>query len=120
MKSKIRSMSSPKFQIPWLANFFRKQLFSQCLRSRKDSVFPYIGSRVGGIQDLILHQQTGLLVPPADPPALANGLRRLMADPQLRQRLGQAGRQHVLANGMTREGMLEHHAALYRTLFPEP
>jgi len=79
-----------------------------------------IGSRVGGIQDLILHQQTGLLVPPADPPALANGLRRLMADPQLRQRLGQAGRQHVLANGMTREGMLEHHAALYRTLFPEP
>ena len=72
-----------------------------------------IGSRVGGIQDLILDENTGLLVPPADPPALAAGLRRLITDPALRQRLGAAGRQHVLDQGMTRSGMVERHAKLY-------
>jgi glycosyltransferase involved in cell wall biosynthesis len=72
-----------------------------------------IGSKVGGIQDLILDESTGLLVPPADPCALAAGLRRLMADPTLRQRLGNTGRQHILAKGMTREGMIERHATLY-------
>jgi glycosyltransferase involved in cell wall biosynthesis len=73
-----------------------------------------IGSKIGGIPDLIRHEQTGLLVPPADPPALAAGLRRLMEDPQLRQHLGNAGRQHVLANDMTRLGMIERHATLYQ------
>ncbi len=73
-----------------------------------------IGSRIGGIPDLILHENTGLLVPPADPPALAAGLRRLMADYALRRRLGENGRRHVLDSGMTREGMIERHAALYQ------
>lgn len=73
-----------------------------------------VGSRAGGITDLILHEQTGLLVPPADPEALARELARVMGDPALRQRLGDAGREHVLANGMTREGMIRRHAELYR------
>ena len=72
-----------------------------------------VGSRIGGIPDLILHEQTGLLVPPADSTALAIGLTRLMADPSLRVRLGNAGRAHVLANGMTRNGMIERHNSLY-------
>lgn len=73
-----------------------------------------VGSSVGGITDLILQDQTGLLVPPADPEALARELGRVMGDPALRQRLGQAGRDHVLANDMTREGMIRRHAELYR------
>jgi glycosyltransferase involved in cell wall biosynthesis len=73
-----------------------------------------IGSKVGGIQDLILDEKTGLLVPPADPSSIAAGLRRLMADSALRRRLGENGRQHVLANGMTRDGMLERHTTLYQ------
>ena len=72
-----------------------------------------VGSRIGGIPDLILHEQTGLLVPPADSTALATGLTRLMDDPSLRMRLGNAGRAHVLANGMTRNGMIERHNSLY-------
>jgi hypothetical protein len=32
----------------------------------------------------------------------------------LRQRLGKNGRQHILAKGMTRDGMLERHATLYQ------
>jgi glycosyltransferase involved in cell wall biosynthesis len=72
-----------------------------------------VGSRVGGIQDLILHEKTGLLVPPADPEALAVSLDRVMGDPGLRERLGNAGREHVIASGMTISGMIRHHVDLY-------
>jgi glycosyltransferase involved in cell wall biosynthesis len=72
-----------------------------------------VGSRVGGIQDLILHEKTGLLVPPADPEALAAALDRVMGDPGLRERLGNAGRKHVTDNAMTKDGMIRRHRELY-------
>lgn len=72
-----------------------------------------VGSRVGGIQDLILDEKTGLLVPPADPAALAAALARVMADPGLRERFGNAGRKHVIDNAMTSEGMIRRHRELY-------
>lgn len=77
-----------------------------------------VGSSVGGITDLIIHKKTGLLVPAADPVALAEALDRVMSDSALRQTLGQAGRDHVLANDMTREGMIRRHAELYRKAIP--
>ena len=77
-----------------------------------------VGSRIGGIPDLIRHERTGLLVPPADPTALADGLRRFLQEPALRERLGNAGRQHVLDQGMTRKGMLDRHAILYQKNTP--
>jgi glycosyltransferase involved in cell wall biosynthesis len=73
-----------------------------------------VGSRIGGIPDLILHEKTGLLVPPADPDTLASSLDRVMGDPELRARLGQAGREHVIANDMTRDGMIRRHTELYQ------
>lgn len=73
-----------------------------------------VGSRVGGIQDLILDEKTGLLVPPADPEALAASLDRVMGDPGLRERFGNVGREHVIASGMTISGMIRRHVDLYR------
>lgn len=73
-----------------------------------------VGSRIGGIPDLILDEKTGLLVPPAAPEALATALARVMDDPALRMRLGQAGRDHVIANDMTRDGMIRRHRELYQ------
>ncbi|MEX1048181.1 MAG: glycosyltransferase family 4 protein [Akkermansiaceae bacterium] len=72
-----------------------------------------VGSRIGGIPDLILHEKTGLLVPPADTEALAASLDQVMGDSALRTRLGQAGRDHVIANDMTRDGMIRRHVDLY-------
>lgn len=54
-----------------------------------------IGSRVGGIPAIIEDGETGLLVPPADPRALANALRRLAVDRALRERMGRAGRRRA-------------------------
>ncbi len=51
---------------------------------------PVIASDAGGIPGIIEHGRTGLLVPPADPHALAQAITRLLADPDLRNRLAQA------------------------------
>ena len=56
---------------------------------------PVIASQVGGIPELIEDQSTGLLIPPQNPIALANALRRLLDTPGLAQALGQAGQAHT-------------------------
>jgi glycosyltransferase involved in cell wall biosynthesis len=56
---------------------------------------PVIGTRVGGIPDVVADGQTGLLVPPDDPLALAEALARLLHDPALAARLAAAGYEHV-------------------------
>jgi glycosyltransferase involved in cell wall biosynthesis len=54
---------------------------------------PVIGGNVGGIPEMVVAEQTGLLVPPRAPPDLAAALARLLADEGLRQRLGRQARQ---------------------------
>jgi len=58
---------------------------------------PVVGSRAGGITDIIEDQESGLLVPPADPALLAGALDRLARDPALAARLGAAGERRVRA-----------------------
>ncbi len=56
---------------------------------------PVIGAAVGGIKHTVIDGVTGLLVPPHDPAALAAGLARLHANPELRRAYGRAGIRHV-------------------------
>ncbi len=51
---------------------------------------PVLATRVGGVPEIVREGETGLLVPPGDPEALAEGLDRLRADAGLRGRLGAA------------------------------
>jgi glycosyltransferase involved in cell wall biosynthesis len=53
---------------------------------------PVVATRVGGLLDLVVDGETGIVVPPRDPAALRSALERLLADPDLRRRLGAAGR----------------------------
>jgi glycosyltransferase involved in cell wall biosynthesis len=57
---------------------------------------PTVASRVGGMPEAVRHEETGLLVPPADPSALAAAIERLLADRGEAQRLGRAGRALML------------------------
>ena len=54
-----------------------------------------VASAVGGLTELVEHEVTGLLVPPRDPPALRAAIDRLLADSDLRARLGAEGRRRV-------------------------
>jgi glycosyltransferase involved in cell wall biosynthesis len=58
---------------------------------------PVVASRIGGVDELLLDGVTGLLVPPADPAALAGAILRLIATPALRVRLADAGRERARA-----------------------
>ncbi len=56
---------------------------------------PVVASSVGGIVDVIKHEQTGLLVPEKNETALAEGVLRLLENPELAARLGHAGQKHA-------------------------
>jgi glycosyltransferase involved in cell wall biosynthesis len=73
-----------------------------------------IGSRVGGIPDLIEDGKTGLLVSPGDSLALGSGLDTLMNDPELRKRLADSGRRSMLERKMTEKTMTETYLELYQ------
>jgi glycosyltransferase involved in cell wall biosynthesis len=53
---------------------------------------PVIGTKPGGHSDMIIDGETGLLVPSGDVTALADAMQRLIGDPDLRERLGEAAR----------------------------
>lgn len=57
---------------------------------------PVVATRSGGVAEVVEDGRTGLLVPRGDAGALADALLRLLADADLRRRLGQAGRARVL------------------------
>jgi glycosyltransferase involved in cell wall biosynthesis len=73
---------------------------------------PVIATAAGGVLDILEHEVTGLLVPPGDAPALARAIERLARDPGLRERLGTAGRRHVIA-AFNRPQHVDRVTALY-------
>jgi glycosyltransferase involved in cell wall biosynthesis len=56
---------------------------------------PVVASSVGGLPDFVLDGTTGILVPAGDVRALRAGILQLLADPERRARMGQAGRQRA-------------------------
>ena len=56
---------------------------------------PVVATPVGGTPEVVVDGETGLLVPPRNPAALADAIRRLLDDPDLAKRLGEAGRRRV-------------------------
>jgi L-malate glycosyltransferase len=53
---------------------------------------PIVATRVGGIPEVVVDGETGVLVPPRDPAAMAGSIVKLVADEALRRRMGEAGR----------------------------
>jgi glycosyltransferase involved in cell wall biosynthesis len=52
---------------------------------------PVVATNVGGLPEVVRDGETGLLVPPNDPRALAEGIQVLLSDPQRRSDMGRAG-----------------------------
>ena len=72
-----------------------------------------IASHVGGVPEIVLDGQTGLLVPPDDAHSLAQAMSRLAADPDLQRRLGAAGRYR--AQSFAWPATAQQYLTLYQT-----
>ena len=74
---------------------------------------PVVASRVGGTPEVLTDGETGLLVPASDPVALADALGQLADAPDLRRKMGEAGRARVEAH-FTLGRMVDEVESLYR------
>jgi glycosyltransferase involved in cell wall biosynthesis len=80
---------------------------------------PVVATRVGGLPEYVLHEETGLLVPPRDPAALAQALVALLAQPERRaamvERIGQ-----LAASSLSWESIADQTAAVYQQTVGRP
>ena len=77
-----------------------------------DSGLPVVATRVIGSKEVVVDRETGFLVPSENPAALAVALARLLAEPELRRRFGEAGRRRFRER-FTHERMAAATAALH-------
>jgi len=75
-----------------------------------------VGTRCGGVEDLIQDGDNGLLVDVNDPGQLADVLEKLMADSALRERFSRRAPQSVIEKEMTAEQMVQAYERLYATI----
>ena len=71
--------------------------FGRVLVEAMASGLPVVAARGGAVQEIVVDGETGLLVEPHDPSALAAACRRLLGDEALRLRMGAAGRARAKA-----------------------
>lgn len=76
---------------------------------------PTIATRVGDIPRILVEGRTGSLVPPGDPPALADGIGRMISDAEMRGDMGRAAHRRY-ARHFTARSMAERYERLYLEL----
>ena len=103
----------PHFDALWLASEYEG--LPNVIMEAMSCGVPVVASDISGNRDLVVHGETGYLVPVGDRAAIARYTNKLLDDRELAHRLGEAGRRRVLAK-FTIEKMIEHHAELYREL----
>ena len=97
----------------------RAETLGYALLEAMASELPAVGTRVGGIPEVVQHGRTGLLVAPEDPDALAQAIALLVHDPERRRRMGCEGRQRVVAD-FSEETMVSRTIDLYRRFASAP
>lgn len=79
-----------------LVNPSLSETFGMTLIEALVSGVPVVATRVGGMQEIVVHGETGLFAEPGDPDSLADNIVRLLKDPKLRQSIADTGRRMVL------------------------
>jgi glycosyltransferase involved in cell wall biosynthesis len=96
----------------------RSEAFPYSILEAMRAGLPVVASNVGGIPEAVVEGRTGFLVPAGDPHVLADRLGRLIADPALRQQLGNSGRNRFLRH-FTFEQMFEKTFQIYLDVLGE-
>lgn len=76
---------------------------------------PVVASAVGGVPEIVVDGETGLLVPVGDASALADAIHRLLRDPELARRMGARGRDRA-SDLFSVDRMVRQHERLYETV----
>ncbi len=69
--------------------------FGQVLIEAMARGLPVVATNTGGAPEIVVHGETGYLVPPRDPMAMAMAINRMLAEPLRRLEMGEAGRERV-------------------------
>ena len=85
-------------EIDILAHSADHESFGRVLVEAMASKLPIVGVNGGGVGEIVVHDKTGLLVPPDDHVAMARAIETLAVDPARRATLGEAGRERALAS----------------------
>ena len=80
---------------------------------------PIVATRTGGIPEVVVDGETGLLVAPRDHDAMATAIVRLLNDPELRERMGRAGLARVRKH-FSAERMVEKTMGVYQRVAMQP
>lgn len=80
------------------------------------SARPVVATAVGGNPELVVDGETGLLVPPHDPPAMSAAITKLLRDTELCRQMGWFGRQRV-EEKFSLEVMVQNYANVYLEAF---
>lgn len=78
-----------------------------------------VGSRAGGLAEIVVDGETGLLVPPGDTAALGDALVALLTDRERAEAMGRRGRERALRH-LTRDAWIDRFVDFYRGLRPRP
>lgn len=103
----------PHFDVLWLGSAYEGQPNS--VMEAMSAGVPVVATDIPGTRDLVLHDETGFLVPVGDRAAFARYTERILNDADLARRLGAAARERMLRE-FSVERMVERHVALYREL----
>jgi glycosyltransferase involved in cell wall biosynthesis len=68
---------------------------SNALLEAMSFALPVVATNVGGNPEVVLHGETGILLPPHNPTAIADAISLLAGDPDLRKKMGIAGRRRI-------------------------
>jgi len=89
--------------------------FGLTLLEAMSARLPVVASHVSAIPEIVVHGETGFLVAPRDPEAIAYALRILLADPVLCKHLGLNGEDRLVTH-FSADRMADQTAALYADL----
>lgn len=100
-------------QIDVLVSASSREGLSNSILEGMAAAKPIVATRVGGTPELIVHEQTGLLVPPKQPQILAQAILQVLSDNTLAKRLGESARRRVVEM-FSMEKMIQNVEAFYQ------
>ena len=104
------------------ASLDRSEAYGIVLMEAAASGLPAVATNIPGVRTVVEDGETGFLVPPNDPAALAEALRDLLNDPELLKKMGAAARKFALTRTCKSAGYkyLDIYRALLKTKNQEP